>query len=414
MLLDEAAAPVAHPIEDHGLFEPIFRWLLPDAGWPFPHHPPGAIVAIPAKNEADYIGRCLTGLADQEGIEPQAFAVVLLVNNSDDLTAVQARAMQDRLPFDLIVRELDLPEGLAHAGIARRLAMDLAGSWLRRTPSGPQVILTTDADSWVPPEWVAANLAAIENGVDAVAGWMSLFPEDEAALTAELRQRGAMEWHYEALLVEIDSLLDPVAHDPWPRHDVVSGASFALTLAAYDGVGGLPPVPQGEDRALAAALLQDGWRIRHDPAVRVVTSGRLDGRASGGAADTIRLRTQNPAAACDSRLEPVADAVLRARCRARLRARHAANLRTFAGAPVSALNRSAVAPYEPTFERYWAGMEAKSRHLTRRTLYPSDLPEQLEVGRNLLMSLKAEVLLKQCAEAGPVDTPPSALAAVPV
>jgi hypothetical protein len=40
--------------------------------------------------------------------------------------------------------------------------LDLAAFWLERTDRRNGVLLTTDADSRVPPQWVARNLAAIQ------------------------------------------------------------------------------------------------------------------------------------------------------------------------------------------------------------------------------------------------------------
>ena len=374
-------------------------------------------VAIPAKDEEDQIERCLAALGEQ--VEAGPFSVVLLVNNSVDGTAARARALTHRLPFQLIVVEVVIPGSLAHAGSARRLVMDLAAAWLRNAPGGRKVILTTDADTWVPPDWIRSNLAALEAGADAVAGSISLFPDDEAQLTAELRQRGAMEWHYEAILVEIDCLLDPIPHDPWPRHDGISGASLAVTLAAYDGVGGVPPVPVGEDRALGAALIRDGWRLRRDPSVRVVTSGRLVGRAIGGAADTIRLRTEDPLAACDPRLEEVVTAVRRARCRGFARRLYTDHLPLSSSKVASLLDVSRrliiEALAEPTFERCWHRLEPSIPGLFRHTLYPGDLLIQLQAGKAALVSLREECLLKSLGNdaEGPTDTVVPVLAAVP-
>ena len=141
-----------------------------------------------------------------------------------------------------------------------------------------------------------------------------------ALLPAALRRQEAREARYAALLDEMASLVDPDPHDPWPRHAAHSGASIALTLAAYRRVGGLPAVPVGEDRALFEALIRADMRVRHCPAARVIVSCRLDGRAAGGMADTLRRRlAEADAAPLDARLEPALDALFRLRCRRALR-----------------------------------------------------------------------------------------------
>ena len=52
----------------------------------------------------------------------------------------------------------------------------------------------------------------------------------------------------------------------------------------------------GEDRALVVALENANLKLRHAPAVSVITSGRLIGRAPGGVADALAFRTENPQA----------------------------------------------------------------------------------------------------------------------
>ena len=63
-------------------------------------------------------------------------------------------------------------------------------------------------------------------------------------------------------------ILDPDPNDPPLRHTEASGASLAVTVAAFERVGGIPPVPSGEDRAFVDALQRIDARIRHDPAIQ--------------------------------------------------------------------------------------------------------------------------------------------------
>ncbi len=270
-------------------------------------------VAIPAHNEADWIARCL-GALDQQ-LDGVGYRVVLLVNNSTDATAAIARSLQPNLSHILDVVEHHFPSKQQTAGQARRLAMELAAGTL--PPKG--VLLSTDADGQVAPDWLAANLAHIQQGADAVAGRAVLDPADAAAIPAILHDDDARECAYGALLDEIDHLLDPDPADPWPRHTEHSGASICVTLGAFRRAGGVPPIVVGEDRAFFAALRRADARIRHAPDVCVTVSGRIDGRAVGGMADTIRRRLVAPDAFLDDALEPAANRVRRARLRAEVR-----------------------------------------------------------------------------------------------
>ena len=137
-------------------------------------------------------------------------------------------------------------------------------------------------------------------------------------------RRTARENAYERTLLALSARIDPIAHDPWPNHWSASGASYGVTLDAYRAIGGLPYPASGEDRALADMLLRHDIPIRHDPDIAVVTSARLDGRACGGVADTIRMRCEDPETPGDERLEPLANALRRYVWRRRLRRWHAA------------------------------------------------------------------------------------------
>ena len=90
------------------------------------------------------------------------------------------------------------------------------------------VILTTDADSQVAPNWIAENLAAFEAGAEAVLGRIDLDGEGKL-LPEALHRRGALEDTYEGLLTELSWLLDPLEHNPWPHHATISGASLGIT-----------------------------------------------------------------------------------------------------------------------------------------------------------------------------------------
>lgn len=289
-----------------------------------PARPRRAVIAITACDEARDLPACLAALARQRDtagrpLDLADIAVLVLANNCSDRTAARARALAPSLPFALVVAERDLPPREAHAGGARRAALDAALGLL--DPAGPGVLLSTDADARSDPHWLAACLGAIDAGADAVAGRYRADPAEAASLLPPaLRAREAAEARYAALLDEMAAHLDPLPHDPWPRHAIHSGASFALTTAAYRRIGGLPAVPLGEDRALFAALARVDARIRHAPEASVTVSARLRGRARGGMADTLSARLRDPAGALpDDRLEPAADAWLRARARRALR-----------------------------------------------------------------------------------------------
>lgn len=349
---------------------------------------PRAVVAIPACNEEERIGACLAALAGQSGLEAGTLGLLLFLNNCTDSTAAVVTAAA--LPCPLRVIERTHPQ--ASAGWARRCAMEEAANWLRSGGRDDGVLLTTDADSRVDEDWVARNLAAIDAGASAVAGRLALDADEAARLPPALHLRGQREGAYEALLTEICARVDPEPGNPWPCHWSKSGATIAVTLEAYDLVGGMPAQPTGEDRAFIDAITARDLIVRHDPGIVVTTSGRLEGRATDGVADTIRLRCEVPESPCDDRLEPVLRVAMRCRLRRRLRRLWAAGglCKTGKWAPSLAIP-DALARQIATvsfFGEAYATVEVSSPRLRYEPIRPRQLPAQILIARTLLRMLR--------------------------
>jgi cellulose synthase/poly-beta-1,6-N-acetylglucosamine synthase-like glycosyltransferase len=354
------------------------------------------VVAIPVRDEEERLPACLRALAQQRdwlgrSISPRLIRVVVFANNCSDQSASVARALAECWSLNIRVLEARLPPEAAHAGAARRAAMDLAEAWLVEGGDKDGVILTTDADSQVAPNWIATNLAAFEAGAEAVLGRIAL--DDDCKLLPDvLHRRGALEDAYESLLTELSWLLDPLEHNPWPHHATISGASLGVTRAAYNRVGGLPRVPLGEDKALIALLSRQDARIRYCPAVHAITSGRTHGRAPGGVADTLAVRSREPEAFCDDALEPFRTAFARAAWRRRLRRLYGAGrLALNQGWPLRLLIPSGGVNgviQAPTFGAAWAIIEDRSPLFARRLLRPAELPGQLSIARRWLPRLR--------------------------
>jgi hypothetical protein len=168
-----------------------------------------------------------------------------------------------------------------------------------------------------------------------------------------------------------------------------------LTLTAYRRIGGLPAVPVGEDRALFEALIRAELRVRHCPAARVIVSCRLDGRAAGGMADTLRRRlAEAEAAPLDARLEPALDALLRLRCRRALRRLRAGQPRL--GDPVRLALALGLAPAAlaeiarlPRFWSAWEELQARALPLRRRRrLLAGEVGAEIDRATTLLGALR--------------------------
>lgn len=354
------------------------------------------VVAIPAHNEAARLSQCLAALAVQRDdtgapVAAEAFEILVFANNCTDGSADIARACGDQIPQRVIVVEERLSSDQSNAGWARKRAMDLASARLS-DKIGPGIIMTTDADSCVSPTWFHATMTELNNGADCVAGYIDANAADIVALGARFMTRGRLEDTYLRLVAEIYAHCDPRPHDAWPNHRVSSGASLAVSRAAYLAIGGLPARPLGEDVAMTAALDDAGFKVRHSMNVSVLTSCRLDGRATGGAADTMRFRLENDNAPCDDDLESALALTRRAICRGLLRQawldKSASGLpRRLDVAPDFVnMQRAAAA----TFGEAWNVLTRESPLLTAREgLRPSDLPREISVAELILKYLRA-------------------------
>ena len=341
-------------------------------------------VAIPVRDEADRIAACLEALDAQEGARLDA--VVLLVNNTTDGSARIARGLSLYKRTTLHVIERELPPKQATAGHARQMAMEAAAALVG--PDG--ILLTTDADGQVDPDWLAANLAAIAAGADAVAGWVDLHPIEWGQIPAKLHEDDARECAYDALLDEIHARLDPDPADPAPRHTQHSGASIAVTAAAYARCGGVPAIPSGEDRALIAALRRVDARVRHAPEVHVTVSGRTVGRSKDGMAETIRRRMSQPDEFIDARLEPAVTCALRARCRAALRRAYSGGGDTRPLADMLLMERTVLARHLRSryFGEVWDAVERTSPALARQPVPVAALAAETVAAEAILAGLR--------------------------
>ena len=109
---------------------------------------PQVSIVIPALNEEKYIGECLKSLADQK--TRLGYEVVVVDNNSTDNTIKIAAAFKDKLNLKII------HEKIQGRGVARARGFAEAKG---------EIILSTDADAILYPEWIDTLVNGISGGV---------------------------------------------------------------------------------------------------------------------------------------------------------------------------------------------------------------------------------------------------------
>jgi hypothetical protein len=240
-------------------------------------------VAIPARDEEACLPGCLAALDVAAAVHGGPVDVVVFANGCRDGTVERLERVQLR-HARLHWRAASLLPGMSHAGWARRLAFDAAAALLT---CSDDLLLGTDADTLVAPDWIARTVVHVDRGAAAVAGRAFTPRAERAGLGAEAKRRLDLLGRYYTALDRVRAARAPDPGDPWPRHHYEGGASIALTLDWYRRIGGAPTPALGEDRALFAAVRDAGGRVRHPVDVRVFTSCRAIGRAPGGMADTV-------------------------------------------------------------------------------------------------------------------------------
>jgi hypothetical protein len=138
----------------------------------------------------------------------------------------------------------------------------------------PRVLLSTDADSGPAHDWVATNLAALDQA-DLVAGRILL--SEAPALLVQARLTA-----YYDRLYRYRRRMDPIAWEDKATHHWTSACSLAMRADTYRELNGFEPLPRGEDADLADRAWRAGYRLRRDARVVVHTSARRHGRAEGG------------------------------------------------------------------------------------------------------------------------------------
>jgi len=241
-------------------------------------------VVIPVHNEEELLGASLASLADAfadlrgQGLDLR-LAVVL--DDCHDASA-EVVAMWE---FGLgrkrhLVKSVVRTCSANSVGVARGLGCAaLLDEWILINPARIW-LATTDADSRVPRDWLSAQVARHDTGVDLWSGRVSV--DDWSFHLSDTASRWQRD--YEA------------------EHVPIHGANLGFNAEVYLAAGGFTSTRTGEDRTLHRAMLNMGAVSHNDSSVRVVTSSRRYARAPLGFAHALNIIEMNlPAgASCDA------------------------------------------------------------------------------------------------------------------
>lgn len=332
-------------------------------------------VVIPAKNEAPRIQNCLMALADAIDRTAANVGIILCVSDTDDDTAKLGATILQMRQISHLVLDMRFAAGCGGVGRVRDLGCKLS----QRVAGFPAILMTTDADSCVAPDWISANLEALQ-AVDIVFGTVIPDPEQLSSFDPHMARHEFVENTYAEIALRVVSALDPLPHDPAPAHQSPSGASMAMTVAALNRLEGIPWCRSNADRALAARAEALDLRIRYASGPKVVTSCRLNGSADGRRANAMRERCGEGDPLCDPWLEPAETMVTRYHAKGQLRAvwPDVATLWTTAQELLGEGPMPDPAAHD-TFGAFWQELAETHPALKRRRLRNSDVLRELPV-----------------------------------
>lgn len=230
--------------------------------------PPGWTVGvvIPACDEESSIRGCIHSVRAALTFAHVADSwIVVVADNCSDRTAQAAQAALGDCGEVIVV-------SLRSAGAARRAGVARVLSKLHRVDPASLWLANTDADTTVRENWLHVQLALADRGVTGVAGIVELASNACAAAHAV---------HQSNYHTSADG-----------SHTHVHGANLAVRADAYEDVGGWSELALAEDHCLWARLRRGGWLVLSSVSSVVTTSARLEGRAPGGFADTLRFRVE--------------------------------------------------------------------------------------------------------------------------
>lgn len=238
-------------------------------------------VVVPAHNEQDRIVACLRSIrrALQRLPTGTATAVTVVLDRCTDGTPDRVVSVIADWPQAEAVLTRGASSAGSGVGALRALGLRRALARLGAHPEDRIWLLSTDADTTVPPDWACAHLRLAAAGAHGVAGLAEL--AGGAHLSPDVLQR------YRAIVAS-------GLHGRHHKH--VYGANLGFRADAYLAVGGFPIDGAGEDHGLWRRMTAAGYRLECPTTLQVQTSARVRGRAEGGLADLLRsLHLRQPA-----------------------------------------------------------------------------------------------------------------------
>lgn len=196
---------------------------------PLDHWQPFVSIIVAARNEANTIATCLHSLVNLNYPKNKMEILVIDDHSSDHSDQVIAKFVSNHsnirfIPLKSGEKKLPGKVGAVLEGIENSIG---------------EIIFLTDADCWVPPNWVTALLNEFTDSVGLVGGFTLL--HEQGQNTSLLGKIQALDWHFLLSIAAMSARLGKALS--W------MGNNMAFRREVYNQVGGY--------RALGFSLIED-------------------------------------------------------------------------------------------------------------------------------------------------------------
>jgi cellulose synthase/poly-beta-1,6-N-acetylglucosamine synthase-like glycosyltransferase len=203
---------------------------------------PFVSVIVPARNEERTLPECLQSLADQTYPQDN-YEVIIVDDHSEDRTLEQGNQFVRRhTNYQLI----SLVERVDHRS-PKKMAIAAAVKLCRG-----EIILTTDADSVVPKQWIAGMVGCFRDDVGVVTSWLQV--RTNSSLLSKLESLDALS----LVLITAGAI-------GLGKPFLANGANFGYRKKVFEQVNGFADIDQyasgDDDLFLLKIRRQTAWKV---------------------------------------------------------------------------------------------------------------------------------------------------------
>jgi len=214
---------------------------------------PFVSVLVPAKDEEENIGECLTSLVKQD-YPKDRYEIVAVNDRSTDNTYEIIKGFDEQYPNVICLNIETLPEGMVGKQNAVKQGLEICNG---------ELILNTDADCILPPSWISKLADSFDEQTGFVVGMVT---------TVDRGQRSSLFCKLQALdLVYLMNFA--IGCIGWSKPTSCIGNNIAYRKQVLDDIGGYESLgyTMTEDAALIQAVnKKTNWKVNvalHEDAV---------------------------------------------------------------------------------------------------------------------------------------------------